>query len=60
LSLASLAAGADGLIVEIHPEPAKAVSDGPQSLNPAQFSRLMDSIRQMAPVVGKELQEALG
>jgi 3-deoxy-7-phosphoheptulonate synthase len=55
LSLASLAAGADGLIIEVHPEPAKAVSDGPQSLNPAQFSRLMDSIRQMAPLVGKEV-----
>ncbi|MDO8785950.1 MAG: 3-deoxy-7-phosphoheptulonate synthase [Syntrophales bacterium] len=45
LSRAALAAGADGLIVEVHPEPDKAVSDGLQSLKPGKFYRLMEEIR---------------
>jgi 3-deoxy-7-phosphoheptulonate synthase len=40
-----MAVGADGLIVEVHPEPEKAVSDGAQSLKPEKFSQLMDELR---------------
>ena len=44
LTRAAVAVGADGVIVEIHPEPEKALSDGPQSLRPEQFCRLMDEV----------------
>jgi 3-deoxy-7-phosphoheptulonate synthase len=54
-ALAAIAAGADGLTVEVHPKPEKALSDGPQSLYPEQFERLMRDIEALAPVVGKEL-----
>jgi 3-deoxy-7-phosphoheptulonate synthase len=54
-SLAAIAAGADGLTVEVHPRPDSALSDGPQSLYPSQFERLMRDIEALAPVVGKEL-----
>ncbi|MDR2070488.1 MAG: 3-deoxy-7-phosphoheptulonate synthase [Treponema sp.] len=53
--LAAIAAGADGLTVEVHPRPDAALSDGPQSLYPSQFERLMRDIEALAPVVGKEL-----
>jgi len=45
LSRAAVAVGADGIIVEVHPEPEKAVSDGAQSLKPEKFYQLMDDIR---------------
>ena len=48
LSRAALAVGADGIIVEVHPEPEKAVSDGPQSLKPEKFYQMMDSLRSLA------------
>ncbi len=51
-SLAALAAGADGIIVEIHPDPAMALSDGKQSLNHAHFEDLMAKIRALAPHLG--------
>jgi 3-deoxy-7-phosphoheptulonate synthase len=54
-ALAAIAAGADGLTVEVHPRPDAALSDGPQSLYPEQFERLMRDIEALAPVVGKEL-----
>jgi 3-deoxy-7-phosphoheptulonate synthase len=54
-ALAAVAAGADGLTVEVHPRPDAALSDGPQSLYPEQFEKLMRDIEAMAPVVGKEL-----
>ncbi|MDR3114104.1 MAG: 3-deoxy-7-phosphoheptulonate synthase [Treponema sp.] len=54
-ALAAIAAGADGLTVEVHPRPDEALSDGPQSLYPEQFERLLRDIEAMAPVVGKEL-----
>ena len=54
-ALAAIAAGADGLTVEVHPRPDQALSDGPQSLYPEQFERLMRDIEALAPVVGKEL-----
>ena len=53
--LAAIAAGADGLTVEVHPQPDKAFSDGPQSLYPEQFEKLMRDIEALAPVVKKEL-----
>jgi 3-deoxy-7-phosphoheptulonate synthase len=55
VALAAIAAGADGLTVEVHPQPDMALSDGPQSLYPEQFERLMRDIEALAPVVGKEL-----
>ncbi len=54
-ALAAIAAGADGLTVEVHPRPDEALSDGMQSLFPEQFERLMRDIEALAPVVGKEL-----
>jgi 3-deoxy-7-phosphoheptulonate synthase len=50
-SLASLAAGADGIIVEVHPNPTEAKSDGRQSLNFAHFTSLLERLRAMAPVM---------
>src|ERR1700740_2658106 len=55
LSRAAIAVGADGLIVEVHNEPDKALSDGPQSLYPEQFAELMAQVRQIAAVVGREI-----
>ena len=52
---AAVAAGADGLLVEVHTNPEKALSDGPQSLYPDGFRLLMESVRGIALVVGKEL-----
>ena len=48
MSLASIAAGADGLIIEVHPNPAKALSDGPQSLTPERYSDLMRDVRKLS------------
>jgi 3-deoxy-7-phosphoheptulonate synthase len=55
LSRASVAVGADGLIVEVHNQPDKALSDGMQSLYPEQFDELMVQVRQIAAVVGREV-----
>lgn len=55
LALASVAAGADGIIVEVHCCPDQAMSDGAQSLYPEQFDKLMRDIEVLAPVVGKEI-----
>jgi len=52
---AAIAAGADGLIVEVHPEPEKALSDGAQSLKPQRFADLMASLRPIAAAVGRTL-----
>lgn len=52
---ASVAAGCDGLIVEVHPCPEKAASDGPQSLRPAEFALMMEKLRAFAAVAGKSL-----
>ncbi|MDR0601072.1 MAG: 3-deoxy-7-phosphoheptulonate synthase [Treponema sp.] len=54
-ALAAIAAGADGLTLEVHPRPDEALSDGPQSLYPEQFEKLMRDVEALAPVVGKEL-----
>ena len=53
LARASLAAGCDGLLMEVHPNPDKAVSDGAQSLFPHQFDKLMGELRAIAPAVGR-------
>lgn len=53
LARAAVAAGADGLLIEVHNEPEKALSDGAQSLYPEQFEQLMKEIRMIAPAVGK-------
>jgi 3-deoxy-7-phosphoheptulonate synthase len=55
MAMAAVAAGAHGLMVEVHPEPSKALSDGPQSLNPENFQNLMGNLGQLAEVVGKQL-----
>jgi 3-deoxy-7-phosphoheptulonate synthase len=53
MALASVAAGADGLLMEMHPNPDKAMSDGAQSLFPAQLDGLIAQLRQLAPIVGR-------
>ncbi|PYV72541.1 MAG: 3-deoxy-7-phosphoheptulonate synthase [Acidobacteria bacterium] len=53
LSRAAVAVGADGLLIEVHCDPDKALSDGMQSLYPDQFDELMVQVRQIAPVVGR-------
>ena len=55
LSRAAAAVGADGLLIEVHHDPDRALSDGPQSLTPAQFAELMADLRRIAPVVGRRL-----
>jgi 3-deoxy-7-phosphoheptulonate synthase len=56
MALASVAAGCDGLLIEVHPNPDKAVSDGAQSLFPDQFEKLMNKLRVLAPVVGRTVK----
>jgi 3-deoxy-7-phosphoheptulonate synthase len=60
MARAAVAAGADGLIIEVHNNPEKALSDGPQSLYPDQFDRLMGELRIIAPVLGRTLPLAKG
>jgi 3-deoxy-7-phosphoheptulonate synthase len=56
MALAAVAAGADGLMIEVHPNPREALSDGPQSLNPAQFAALMQRLKPLAEAVGRKLE----
>lgn len=55
LSLAAVGAGADGLIIEVHNNPSKALCDGAQSITPAQFETLAGKVKTMLPLVGKEM-----
>jgi 3-deoxy-7-phosphoheptulonate synthase len=55
MARAAVAAGADGVMVEVHNHPENALSDGPQSIYPAQFAGMMDEIGRIAPVVGRNL-----
>ena len=55
MARATVAAGGDGLLIEVHPNPDKALSDGAQSLFPEQFAELMDALRIIAPAVGRTL-----
>ncbi len=57
VALAAVAAGADGLILEVHPQPEMAQSDGQQSLKPERFAALVAKLRQLAPVVGRQVPE---
>ena len=47
--------GADGLIIEVHHDPNRALSDGPQSITPEMLDSLMRDLRQIAPVIGRRL-----
>jgi 3-deoxy-7-phosphoheptulonate synthase len=55
MARASVAAGADALLIEVHCDPDNALSDGAQSLPPEQFAKLMDEIRVIAPAVGRKI-----
>jgi 3-deoxy-7-phosphoheptulonate synthase len=55
MAKASVACGADGLIIEVHPRPEEALSDGPQSLKPSKFAQLMRELRPVAEAVGRGL-----
>ena len=59
MARAAVAAGADGILVEVHHQPEKALSDGPQSIYPAQFAQMMDEIERIAPVVGRHLSRGI-
>src|SRR5262249_44880624 len=58
MARAAVAAGADGLLIEVHNNPEKALADGAQSLYPEQFQRLMGELRVIAPVLGRSLPVA--
>ena len=60
LALAAVAAGADGLIVEVHPHPAEALSDGDQSLTPDRFARLVEKCDAVARAVGRRVMTVKG
>jgi len=60
MSRAAVAAGADGLLIEVHPNPSEALSDGPQSLRPEEFSRLMGEVVRVARAVGRYCREPVG
>jgi 3-deoxy-7-phosphoheptulonate synthase len=55
MARAAVAAGGDGLLIEVHNDPEKALSDGAQSLYPAQFEQLMKELRMIAPAVGRTI-----
>jgi len=55
MARAAVAAGADGIMVEVHNHPETALSDGPQSIYPDQFALMMDQIEQIAPIVERRL-----
>jgi 3-deoxy-7-phosphoheptulonate synthase len=59
MARAAIAVGADGILVEVHHQPEKALSDGPQSIYPAQFARMMDEIEQIAPIVERTLPRGI-
>jgi 3-deoxy-7-phosphoheptulonate synthase len=60
MARAAVAAGADGVHVEVHSCPEKALSDGPQALLPHQYAKLMDELRQLAEVLGKMIDASEG
>jgi 3-deoxy-7-phosphoheptulonate synthase len=59
MARAAVAAGADGLMVEVHQDPNHALSDGAQSLYPGQFQELLDQIRVIAKAIHRELTPSL-
>lgn len=60
MARAAVAAGADGLLVEVHPHPEQALSDGAQSLDPAEFRQLMHEARPIAEAIGRHITEPTG
>ncbi len=60
MARAAVAAGADGLLVEVHPDPERALSDGAQSLYPEQFARMMREIRIIAEAIGRRIAMPAG
>lgn len=60
IARAGIAAGADGLIIEVHPDPAKAVSDGKQSLKPEKFAEMVKQVGQIAQIMGRKLATVQG
>jgi 3-deoxy-7-phosphoheptulonate synthase len=60
MARASIAAGADGVHIEVHSCPEKALSDGPQALLPQQYESLMDDLRRLAEVMGKTIDLSEG
>ena len=59
MAMASLACGADGLIVEVHPNPSAAFSDGAQSLKPKVFTSMMNDLRKVGSVLGKTVGQPI-
>jgi 3-deoxy-7-phosphoheptulonate synthase len=59
MARAAVASGADGILVEVHDHPELALSDGPQSIYPIQFARMMDELEQIAPVVARALPRGI-
>jgi 3-deoxy-7-phosphoheptulonate synthase len=59
MSLAAAAAGADGIIVEVHPEPEKAICDGPQQLRTEEFAEYLQKVEAVAQVAGKQFAETV-
>jgi 3-deoxy-7-phosphoheptulonate synthase len=57
MARAALAAGADGILVEVHPDPDRALSDGAQSLAPEDFAALVKELRALAKVIGRSVPE---
>jgi 3-deoxy-7-phosphoheptulonate synthase len=60
MARAAVAAGADGLLIEVHPNPDQALSDGPQSLRPEQLDRAMGELRLIAEAIGRRIAEPVG
>jgi len=60
IARAGIAAGADGLIIEVHPDPTKAVSDGKQSLKPEKFAEMVKQVGQIAQIMGRKLAAVQG
>ena len=59
MARAAIASGADGVLVEVHDHPEIALSDGPQSIYPAQFVQMLNELEQIAPVVGRSLPRGI-
>jgi len=55
MAKAAIASGADGLIIEVHPRPEEALSDGPQSLLPDQFEKMMKELKVLAVALGRSI-----
>jgi 3-deoxy-7-phosphoheptulonate synthase len=58
MALAAFAAGADGLMIEVHPDPENALSDGAQSLTPRAFAELMGTIQRLATALDRQVATA--